>query len=149
MQNKVRSRALPYLDRRLILRMGIFTLVSLIMFGVIVFEMRQNTLAILWAAAGILFGFGGGLVASRIFRLKWNEETSRVIAQIDWIGGVILVLYLAFRLLLRWLSGNWLHGVALSTFFLSVSAGSMLGRLTGLGFSIRKILQAQNVPSKN
>jgi len=147
MPNKVRGRARQYLDRRLILRLGIFTIVSLILFGVIVFEVMQNTLAILWAVAGILIGFAGGLVASRIFRLKWDEEASKVIGQIDWVGSVVLVLYLTFRLMLRWLFGNWLQGAALSSFILSVTAGSMPGRLIGLVLGIRKIFQASNVPS--
>jgi len=46
----------------------------------------------------LIAGAALGVIASRIRRLEWDDQTSRVIARLDAIGAVILVGYIAAML---------------------------------------------------
>lgn len=77
----------PYLDKRLIFRLRIYTLVMIFMLLVISGEVFSGTFSVAWALGGILIGLGVGTLATRMYRLSWDEDTSHVISRIDWIGG--------------------------------------------------------------
>lgn len=86
-----------------------------------------------------------GIVVSRMYRLSWDEQTTKVVAQIDWIGGVILGLYITFIFFRDWFFGHWLQGATLVEFGLCISAGLMLGRVLGARRGISITLQSLGV----
>jgi hypothetical protein len=44
-----------------------------------------------------------GIVLARAFKILRDEESEKVILKLDWIGGIILVVFIAVRL-----SGDWI-----------------------------------------
>ena len=96
MKNREKSPVVPYLDKRLIFRLRIYTLVMIFMLLVISGEVLSGTFSVAWALGGILIGLGVGTLATRMYRLSWDEDTSHVISRIDWIGGIILICCLTF-----------------------------------------------------
>ena len=134
-----------YLDPRIIRRLRIYTAVMIIMLAVISFEVLQNTLTISLAVCGILIGLVVGTLASRMYRLSWDDETSHVIGRIDGIGAAVLVFYLVFIFTRTHFLGYWVQGAPLLSLILSITAGTMLGRVMSTRKGIKKILKALKI----
>jgi hypothetical protein len=92
--------------------------------------------------AGILLGLVVGIVVSRKYRLSWDEQSMQVVAQVDWVGGIILAVYVLFILGREWIFGHWIPAVSLTVFCLCVSAGSMIGQLVGAERGVAFAMQA-------
>ncbi|MBI5458110.1 hypothetical protein [Methanobacterium sp.] len=145
MKKKDKSAVVPYLDKRLIRRLRIYTLVMVIMLVVIIFEVLQGAFSIAWAVGGILIGLGIGTLVSRMYRLSWDEDTSQVISRIDWIGAIILVCYLTFVFTRTHYLSYWVHGTPLLGLVFSLTAGTMLGRVLSTEHGIKRILKTWDV----
>jgi len=135
------------IDSKLVTQLRLFSIIALAMLGVILFDVARNEISILLAVSGLLIGVAVGIVVSRMRRLSWDEQARKVIAQIDWIGAGILVLYIVFTLTRNWLFGHWVQGAMLGVFTLAITAGSMLGRVFGIRYGIRKTLAAWGLGS--
>ena len=134
-----------HIDRRLIVRVKFFCITCLVMFGVIVAEVLRHKIGIGLAVEGIVIGLVIGVVVSRMYHVSWDEQTTKVVAQIDWFGGVILGLYIIFLFLRDWFFGHWFQGSSLAEFCLCISAGLMLGRVLGARRGILITLQALGI----
>jgi TRAP-type mannitol/chloroaromatic compound transport system permease large subunit len=131
-----------HVDRRILSQVRILTIIALAMLGILVVDVAQGTLGVAWAAAGLLAGAALGVIASRIRRLEWDDQTSQVIARLDAIGAVILVGYIAAMLARDWVLGHWVEGPALAALGLSVTAGALAGQVLGTRRGVRKVLEA-------
>ena len=137
--------ARQHIDRRLIVRLRLYCITCLVMLGVIVVEVVRHKIGVTLAAGGIAIGLVLGIVVSRMYRLSWDEQTTKVVAQIDWIGGGILGLYITFIFFRDWFFGHWLKGSTLVEFGLCISAGLMLGRVLGARHGISIALQSLGI----
>ena len=134
-----------HIDHHLSLRLRIYLFICLTMIVLIIVDVLRDTIGAGLATIGIVLGMVLGLIVSRMYQLKWDEETTKVIAQIDWVGGIILVLYIAFLFSRDWLFGHWVQAATLAAFGLSVTAGSMFARIIFARHGIHKTLQAISV----
>lgn len=134
-----------YLDKRLIFRLRIYTLVMIFMLLVISGEVFSGTFSVAWALGGILIGLGVGTLATRMYRLSWDEDTSHVISRIDWIGGIILICYLTFVFTRTYYLSYWVQGAPLMGIIFSITAGTMLGRVLGTRRGINKVLKTWHI----
>jgi hypothetical protein len=131
-----------HLDRRLVMQLRLFCAIFLVISGLIIVAVIRQTIEIKFAFGGILTGLVIGIVLSRMHHLTWDEQAAKVVGQIDWIGGVILTLYIVFLLGRDWLFGHWVQAGFLMTLGLCLSAGTMFGRVFGVRHGILKILEA-------
>ncbi len=145
MTKKDKSAAAPYLDKRLIRRLRIYTVVMVVMLVVIIIEVLQGAFSIAWAVGGILIGLGIGTLVSRMYSLSWDEDTSQVISRIDWIGAIILVCYLTFVFTRTYYLSYWVQGTPLLGLIFSLTAGTMLGRVLSTEHGIKRILKTWDV----
>ncbi len=145
MKKEDKSAVIPYLDKRLIRRLRIYTIVMLVMLLVIIFEVLRGAFTIAWAGGGILIGLGIGTLVSRMYSLNWDEDTSQVISRIDWIGAVILVFYLTFVFTRTYYLSYWIQGAPLMGLIFSLTAGTMLGRVLSTEHGIKKILKTWDI----
>ncbi len=145
MKNREKSPVVPYLDKRLIFRLRIYTLVMIFMLLVISGEVLSGTFSVAWALGGILIGLGVGILATRMYRLSWDEDTSHVISRIDWIGGIILICYLIFVFTRTYYLSYWVQGTPLMGIIFSITAGTMLGRVLGTRRGIQKVLKTWHI----
>lgn len=136
-----RKAAAHYIDKRLINRLRIYTIVMIVMLVLLIYEVLKGTFSLAWAIGGILIGLGIGTIVSRMYRISWDDESSNVIGHIDWIGGVILILYLIFIFTRTHYLSNWLQGAPLIALIFSITAGTMLGRVITTEHGIKKILE--------
>ncbi|BDZ68802.1 hypothetical protein [Methanobacterium ferruginis] len=144
MTNKEPSPA-EYVDKRLVKRLRIYLTMMIIMLAVIAYEVLTGSVSISWALGGILIGVGVGTLVSRMYRLSWDEKTNHVIGRIDWIGAIILICYLIFTFTRTSYLSQYIQGTLLSALILSITAGTMLGRVITTDHGIKKILRALNI----
>jgi uncharacterized membrane protein YagU involved in acid resistance len=111
--------------------------VAIIMLISVAYEVLLGTITIQLAILGIVGGLIIGAIVGRMFRLNWDEDTSTVIGYVDWIGAVILIIYLIFI----FARAQYL-GLAL---ILSITAGTMLGRVLSTRHNLNKILRAWKI----
>ncbi|MGB9937215.1 MAG: hypothetical protein ACPK7O_05795 [Methanobacterium sp.] len=109
----------------------------------ILFEFIKGTFAIHLIFLGILIGLGVGIISSRTYRLSWDNDTNNVISRMDTIGVVILALYLIFIFTRVDLLERWIHGNPLFAVVISITAGTMMGRLVITRHEIAKILKSR------
>ena len=83
-----------------------------------------------------------GKVAANAHRPEWHRK---VIARLDWVGGIILVLYIVIAIFRAKLVGVVVHGPQVAPAGLAVVAGTMAGRVIGMRTQIRKVLKAQGI----
>ncbi|PKL66297.1 MAG: hypothetical protein CVV28_11495 [Methanobacteriales archaeon HGW-Methanobacteriales-1] len=133
------------IDSRIIKRLRIYLLVMFILLVVIVFEVLNGRFSILFSISGIFMGLLIGIIVSRVYNLSWDEETNNVIGKIDWIGAVILVCYLIFIFTKTQLLGYWAHGNSLFALVLSITAGTMLGRVLSTERGIKRVLKVLEI----
>ncbi|AUB56271.1 MULTISPECIES: hypothetical protein [Methanobacterium] len=134
-----------YLDQRLIKRLRIYTIVMVVMLLVIIYEVITGTFSISWALGGVLIGLGIGTLVSRVYRLSWDDETSNVIGQMDWIGAIILICYLVFVFTRTHYLSYWLQGPPLMGLVFSLTAGTMMGRVMSTERGVKRILRTWNI----
>lgn len=148
MSKRTKSPVAEYIDNRLIKRLRIYVSIMVIMLVVIIIEIFMGSFSIAWAIGGILVGLGVGVLISRMYRLSWDEDSNNVIGRIDWIGAVILVLYLIFVFSRTYYLSYWVQGTPLLALVFSITAGTMLGRVMSTEHGIKKILSALNLSGK-
>lgn len=148
MSPKSKSSTVKLIDPRLIKRLRIYVIIMIIMLMVIIYEILRGSFNIAWAVGGILVGLGVGILVSRMYRLSWDDETNNVIGRIDWIGSVILVLYLIFVFTRTYYLSYWVQGTPLIALVFSITAGTMLGRVMSTEHGIKKILTALNLSGR-
>ncbi|MGH7204213.1 MAG: hypothetical protein ACREHC_07255 [Candidatus Levyibacteriota bacterium] len=134
-----------YLHRRVLFQLIIFALISLVMLGIVGFDVLRGELSTILALGGLLLGLIVGYLAGRMFAIKWHEETQKVIIGLDRTGIIVIVLYVAFRFFGKQLFGEFLHGETLTAFTFSSLGGIMIGRLMSMYNSVVKILQEQKI----
>jgi hypothetical protein len=119
--------AKKHIDRKLIFRMRIFYLISIILTGLMLYEVLEGIIGIELSLGGFLLGLFLGVIATRMFIIHWHEERAKVVSRLDTIGIFVMILYVAFSASRTWLFGHWIHGSVLTAFTYSILAGVMLG----------------------
>ena len=134
-----------YIEDRLIKRLRIYLIVTLVIFAAIVIEVLEGRFGLALALIGVCIGLLVGIIVSRSYRLSWDEETHNVIGRIDWIGAILLVCYLVFVFTKSYFVGFYVQGAALFAVVLGITAGTMLGRALGTRHGINKLLETLEI----
>lgn len=135
-----RSHAKQYIDKKLLMRTRIFCVMVVVMLGVVIVSMVETHINTWLAFVGIAGGFIIGLIAGRMFDIRWHPEASQVVGRLDRLGLVILILYIVFSISRNWIFGHWIHGPTLTSFTLAFVLGAILGRVTTTIKNIKKVL---------
>ncbi len=69
--------------------MRLYCIVCLVMLLVIVAELFRHKIGVTRAAEGIVIGLVLGIVVSRMYGLSWDDQSTKVVARIDWTGAAI------------------------------------------------------------
>ena len=134
-----------HVHKRLIYQLIMFAIVTLIMIGIVGYDIVQGTVGFPLALIGVIVGLVIGFAVGRMFGIMWHEDTQKVIMKIDRTSILIIVLYIAFRLLSEKFLGHYLHGNELTALTFSILAGIIVGRMFSMFRSINKILVEKNL----
>lgn len=122
------------IHQKLIKRVRILTIISILLMGVTVYEIVRYGISIPIsigiAAVAFLLGM---FVFTRMSKIVWDQESQMISAgKIDMLGGGIIVLYIAFEIGLRTVVENQFGAMAGSSGYLLMGIGaSLLGRAAG------------------
>jgi hypothetical protein len=126
------NRFKSYASKKIIKQQRILSAILLIMFGFITYGSIKNAVPLLYILLSIVLGYIlGRFFFVRMHRFDWDEENSKVISKMDWIGGIVLLLYIGFAVSRKWILGHWVQESFLAEIGLSLTAGTLIGRLLG------------------
>jgi hypothetical protein len=135
----------PYIEKKLLIRLYIFLIISILLVIYIVHEIYRGNIFWLLAVTGICFGGVAGIVLGRFMGVTWHEEKEKVISKLDVVGAIAIVLFITLDLSREWIFGHWIQGVSLSVFTLCVLAGALFGRFLGMRYKVLHILKEQDI----
>ncbi len=100
---------------------------------------------LLWwqALPSIVIGLGVGFISSRMLRISWDSEQSKVIGKMDIYGVIILILFIAFELLRGKLAGLFVSGDAISSASFLILTFAIYGRLVAMSSKIVAIAKRE------
>lgn len=134
-----------YLQKRLFIQL-IVLFVALVVIGLILVdygtqgELTPWWLAVLAAGAGVI----GGLVASKIWRFRWDSQRITM-GRAGGLGGLLLILaYVVLRLGSRQLLEPIMQS-HVAAFSICTIGGLLLGRLFSYVYHIKKLLADHNL----
>lgn len=145
MTSKVNHPLYKRVDRRLLIRLRIYLLIFLAQIGVTIFNIFEHRIDFGIALIGVLTGTLIGAFVGRIYQLRWDEKTEKLIAKIDWIGGLVLILYIVYLFNRGLFIGRWVQADTLAVIGISITAGIMLGRIVFTRHGIRTSLMALGI----
>lgn len=134
-----------HLDKKIISRLRIYFVISILLFGAILFEILSGKLSLSLALAGLVPGVVVGVIVSRRYLHSWDEDAGKVVSRLDIAGSVIFALYIIFalfreKIISHFVQGNYIVGASIS-----VALGIMIGRIFGTGRKIISILKEQGL----
>lgn len=135
-----------HLDKRLLYRLIMYAIISVVMIGIVGYDISILHVSLMLAIGGILIGVGIGFFSSRSSKLMYDKELKKVISRMDLFGGVILGLYIAFSLYRKNLIGYFVHGPSVAAVSFALVAGVMMGRIIGLRRRIKQVLTEEKIP---
>ncbi len=115
------------------------------MFGVVLYEIFQNTLPLEFAAVGILVGIVVGIITARMYHLLWNHDAKKIVSRLDMLGIMILVTYIVFAIFRTKLISYFVQGPVVGAISFSIIAGMMIGRVVGTRNAIIEILKEREI----
>lgn len=131
-----------YVSSRILKRYRLLSLILLVMLAVLVYDLLTGKVQFLLILPAFLFGMVMGWVVRRMYRLEWDAQEDKVVSRLDWLGGIILVLYLVFSLSRDRLLSHWVADASqLAGITLALSVGTLLGRLQGMKHGVLRLAQ--------
>ena len=143
MEEKIRNYH-AQVENKLLLRQGIFIVILVVLLFMIVNHVLAGDIELILAGAVLFLSTLLGLVFSRILNIFWHPTKAQVVGRLDFIGGVLLVVYVVIELERNWLFSEWFSGLKLMSLSLIVITGLLLGRFIGTFLKIHKVLQENN-----
>lgn len=134
-----------HIERKLVVRLIIFFVISLVLMGIAVFNVISGKIGVLHGSGGLILGLIVGFLAGRMFNIFWHPESERVVSRLDAMGVMILALYIIMEIERKWVFGHWIEGPALAAFSFVVLTGLILGRFLSMVLKIRKILIEEEI----
>jgi hypothetical protein len=143
MPNKQKSlrNHVRHIDKKLKFRVRLYSLISLVMLGIVLYEIFIKILPLSFAIAGIFLGLFLGIISARMYRLSWSKDAKKIVSRLDTVGIVILVCYMAFVIVRSKLIGYFVAAPMVGAVGFSITAGIMIGRLIGTRNAIMEILK--------
>ena len=145
MKNEDRSDLKEFMDSKLVNKLRLYTLILVLMILIVSIEVIKTNFSIEFAIIGFFLGMIVGIIITRIYKLSWDSSTNNVIGTVDIVGVIILVSYLIFVFTRTYYIGQWVHGTPLLAFILSITAGTMFGRIINTRRDVFKILKALQI----
>lgn len=141
----LKKKHIPHIDKKLVFRLRIYFIISLILICVVLFEVFSGHLQIFLALIGLLIGIILGVITARMFILSWDNDAKKVISKLDYVGGIILIVYIIFSFFRNTLIGNFVQANYVTGTSIAIATGVMIGRVFGTGRKIVSLLREQNL----
>lgn len=144
MPNSLRKHS-HHLDRRLRFRIILYMIITVILLGVIIFNIYTHALRPTLGLIGLAAGIGIGIITTRMFKMSWDKDAKKIVGRLDIYGIIILVIYVGFEIFRGKIVGYFTHNFQVAPVGFAVLAGIMFGRVLGTYTWVIKILKEQEI----
>jgi hypothetical protein len=134
-----------HIDKKLRFRVRLYSLISLVMLAIVLYEIFIKILPLPFAVVGIFVGLFIGIITARQRHLSWDKDAKKIVSRLDVIGIIILVLYLIFVIMRSRLIGIFVAAPMVGAVGFSITAGVMIGRVVGTRNAIIEILKEREI----
>jgi hypothetical protein len=134
-----------HIDKKLRFKVRLYSLISLVMLGIVLYEIFIKILPLYFAAFGIFIGLFLGIISARMYHLSWNHDAKKIVSRLDVIGIIILVFYMGFVIIRSRLIGYFVAAPMVGAVGFSTTAGIMIGRVIGTRNAIIEILKEREI----
>ncbi len=126
--------------KKLFRKLLIYLLIFLLALILSVIHQIISPIAVIFPIVGFLAGVLMGIIVSRISKIIWDVNGEKIIARMDYIGAVILLLYIIFIFNRNSWIESLVHFHNVNSISLAVIAGVMLGRVIQIRKNIINLL---------
>lgn len=141
----IKRKHKPHLHNKVIWNLRIFYLITVILMGIVVYEIFTNRVTVSLAAISVVLGIFIGVFTARMYLFSWDKDTKKVIQRLDMFGIVILIIYILASIFRGQIIGQFVTPDYVTGVSLSMATGLMIGRVLGTGHIITSILKKQNL----
>ncbi len=131
----------PFVSKRLVTRLGIFSLISFVLIFLVVLDVFHGQLTWMTALISVVVGLILGFVYGRLSRVQWHETEEKIVMRYDMLGFVLIGAYVVLSIFRDLLLDKYFSGVALVSISYAVLAGVLIGRFFGLQVAIMRVLR--------
>lgn len=134
-----------HVHSKLLIQLRIFAAVSIVMFGIVLYDIWEKILSLNLAVLGIAIGFIAGFIVGKLYKVIWHEDSQKIVNRMDKFGILVIVLYIGFSIFRGQIFGQFIHGPALTAVTFASVGGVMIGRFTAITGNIYSILKQQKI----
>ena len=145
MSNKPLRKHAHHIDKKLKFRLRLYVIISLVMLGIVLYEIFIKILPLVFATLGIFIGLFMGIISARMYHLSWDKDAKKIVSRLDVIGIIILISYITFVIVRSRLIEFFVAAPMVGAVGFSITAGIMLGRVIGTRNAIIEILKEREI----
>lgn len=134
-----------HVHKRLLSQLVIFAVIGVVMFGIVAYDIWTAIITIPLSILGIGIGVGAGFIVGKFYRIRWHEETQKVVTGLDRFGVIVIIIYIGFSIFRSQIFGKFVHGPALTAIGFASAGGVMMGRFAAIADNINKVLKKQKI----
>ena len=134
-----------HIDKKLKFRLRLYSIISLVMLGIVLYEIFIKIIPLPFAVVGIFIGLFLGIISARMYHLAWSKDAKKIVSRLDTVGIIILVCYIAFVIVRSKLIGYFVAAPIVGAVSFSITAGIMIGRVIGTRNAIIEILKEREI----
>lgn len=128
-------------SKKLQLNLRILAVVYSVLLIITLYELIVS-MAIFWQVIlAIIIGLIAGIISSRMYKIAWDKDESKVVGKIDIYGGVVLVLFIVFELNRSHIAGLFASSESIGAIGLVLITATLFGRIIGTSRKIIAIIQ--------
>ena len=145
MSNKPLRKHAHHIDKKLKFRLRLYVIISLVMLGIVLYEIFIKILPLVFATLGIFIGLFMGIISARMYHLSCDKDAKKIVSRLDVIGIIILISYITFVIVRSRLIEFFVAAPMVGAVGFSITAGIMLGRVIGTRNAIIEILKEREI----
>jgi uncharacterized membrane protein len=131
--------------KRLRLNLQIMFVVYVVLLFLTIFTAVRSHTAFWQVVLGFGIGAIAGVISSRMYKISWSRDESKVIGKIDIYGAIVLILFIIFELNRSSIAATFAPQEAIGAVGLALAAGALYGRLLGTGKKILAVLRQEKL----
>jgi FtsH-binding integral membrane protein len=136
-----RKTVRKFTHQNLRIRIFVYFIIALIMVGVVVYDILTEKTTLTYSLMALVIGLIVGIVVSRMFRISWDKDAQMVISSLDTLGVIVLIIYFLLEIFRKQIAAYFFHSELTLSLTFAALAGIMIGRVIGMRFKVRKILE--------
>ncbi|MDB5176427.1 MAG: hypothetical protein JWN75_95 [Candidatus Saccharibacteria bacterium] len=123
-------------------------ILSVVYLGLLLFTLYDLTIsdAIFYQVIiAIIIGISAGLISSRMYKISWDKNESKVVGRIDIYGIIVLVLFALFEFNRNSIADTFVDGPSLGSIGFVLITSALFGRIMGTSKKILRILADEKI----